>query len=272
MKSILKKSAVLSILSVLLISLIIPVFAHPGSLDANGGHYDRSTGEYHYHHGYSAHQHTNGECPYDFKDNVDDDYSPNKNSSSSSSSSYTTIEPTTRESIKKNSTTKNNSFWYNLKYINFDALIFLAVLMPFLVFIIYTLISAKLHDLKVLKKNRDYIYSYCGEYINGKPITRKKKLINTRYEEIYNEIKQNKKDIKKWNLQNVDLYILLHNLPEDIELDSSFNIIYKEATQERPFGKYTLFCTRDELHFDFPEGVCYDGNYPILGTGCGSFL
>lgn len=23
--------------------------AHPGGLDANGGHYDRKTGEYHYH-------------------------------------------------------------------------------------------------------------------------------------------------------------------------------------------------------------------------------
>lgn len=80
MKTILKKSAVLSILSVLLITLIIPVFAHPGSLDWEGGHYDRNTGEYPYHHGYSAHQHENGECPYDFKDNIDDDYTPKSNS------------------------------------------------------------------------------------------------------------------------------------------------------------------------------------------------
>lgn len=42
--------------------------AHPGRTDANGGHYDSSTGEYHYHHGYPAHQHTNGICPYDFDD------------------------------------------------------------------------------------------------------------------------------------------------------------------------------------------------------------
>ena len=51
MKSILKKSAVLSILSLLLISLTIPVFAHPGSLDENGGHWNHKTGEYHYHEG-----------------------------------------------------------------------------------------------------------------------------------------------------------------------------------------------------------------------------
>lgn len=40
--------------------------AHPGDTDENGGHYDHSTGEYHYHHGYPAHQHTGGVCPYDY--------------------------------------------------------------------------------------------------------------------------------------------------------------------------------------------------------------
>ena len=38
--------------------------ASPGGTDANGGHYDHSTGLYHYHHGYAAHQHENGICPY----------------------------------------------------------------------------------------------------------------------------------------------------------------------------------------------------------------
>lgn len=31
------------------ISLIAFSGAHPGGLDANGGHYNRKTGEYHYH-------------------------------------------------------------------------------------------------------------------------------------------------------------------------------------------------------------------------------
>ncbi len=44
-------------------------YAHPGKTDSSGGHYDRSTGEYHYHHGYPEHQHPNGICPY--KDSVD---------------------------------------------------------------------------------------------------------------------------------------------------------------------------------------------------------
>lgn len=45
-----------------------PAMAHPGGTDSSGGHYNRSTGEYHYHHGYSAHDHVDGVCPYDYDD------------------------------------------------------------------------------------------------------------------------------------------------------------------------------------------------------------
>ena len=38
---------------------------HPGRTDEDGGHTDSSTGEYHYHHGYPAHQHPDGKCPYE---------------------------------------------------------------------------------------------------------------------------------------------------------------------------------------------------------------
>lgn len=56
--------------------LLLPVTAqlHPGSTDSKGGHIDNSTGEYHYHHGYPAHQHEDLDgdgvldCPYDFVD------------------------------------------------------------------------------------------------------------------------------------------------------------------------------------------------------------
>lgn len=79
------------LLNVLLIISIIaplPSFLHPGRTDSNGGHYDRSTGEYHYHHGYSAHQHYDmdgdgkKDCPYDFHDKT------NHNSGSNSSGNY----------------------------------------------------------------------------------------------------------------------------------------------------------------------------------------
>lgn len=79
----------------------ILVFAHGGKTDANGGHYDRSTGEYHYHHGYPAHQHTNGVCPYDYDDKTNHSSggsSSNGGYSSSGKSEHTTPKETQKES------------------------------------------------------------------------------------------------------------------------------------------------------------------------------
>lgn len=42
----------------------ISAYAHSGNTDGSGGHYDNSTGDYHYHHGLPAHRHPNGKCPY----------------------------------------------------------------------------------------------------------------------------------------------------------------------------------------------------------------
>lgn len=57
--------------------LLTTAKAHSGGTDSNGGHYNGD--EYHYHHGYPAHDHYDMDgdgdidCPYDFKDNVDHD-------------------------------------------------------------------------------------------------------------------------------------------------------------------------------------------------------
>lgn len=58
---------------ILTIIVCLSVYPHPGRTDSNGGHYNRTTGEYHYHHGYPEHQHKNGVCPYDYDDNTSDD-------------------------------------------------------------------------------------------------------------------------------------------------------------------------------------------------------
>lgn len=61
----------------LFLLLSISVSAHPGRTDEDGGHYDQSTGKYHWHHGYEAHQHydmdNDGDidCPYDFDNKYD---------------------------------------------------------------------------------------------------------------------------------------------------------------------------------------------------------
>lgn len=69
-----KKVLLVVIAPLLVCALFIFSFAHGGRTDSSGGHYNRSTGEYHYHHGYSAHSHydIDGDgtidCPYDFDD------------------------------------------------------------------------------------------------------------------------------------------------------------------------------------------------------------
>lgn len=59
------KKMVVSILTIIIALLCCSsTIAHSGNTDGNGGHTDHSTGEYHYHHGYPAHDHPNGVCPY----------------------------------------------------------------------------------------------------------------------------------------------------------------------------------------------------------------
>lgn len=69
-----KNVTLLFVLVFVCISFCTTAIAHPGMTDENGGHYDRSTGDYHYHHGYSSHYHKDmdgdgfADCPYEFDD------------------------------------------------------------------------------------------------------------------------------------------------------------------------------------------------------------
>lgn len=69
------KSAAFLMVSIIFISLlVIPASAHSGRTDSQGGHRDNQNksglGPYHYHHGYPAHLHENGICPYAAKDTI----------------------------------------------------------------------------------------------------------------------------------------------------------------------------------------------------------
>ena len=78
-----QKIVLLFLLVVLLCSLSITSSAHSGKTDMYGGHYDRSSGEYHYHHGKSAHDHydIDGDgvidCPFEFN-KYDNDHNKEK--------------------------------------------------------------------------------------------------------------------------------------------------------------------------------------------------
>lgn len=99
------RKRLLAFLLAFLLLLSPNVLAHSGKTDANGGHYDRSTGEYHYHHGYPAHQHYDMDgdgvvdCPYDFEDKTD-------HSSRSDSGSSHAVQSTPRPSPQKSDDSK----------------------------------------------------------------------------------------------------------------------------------------------------------------------
>ena len=63
------RSLILLAVAIVVFGFSLTTLAHSGGTDSQGGH--NSPDGYHYHHGYPAHQHPNGECPYDFDDNVD---------------------------------------------------------------------------------------------------------------------------------------------------------------------------------------------------------
>ena len=73
----------------LLQPIALVAYAHPGRTDGRGGHTNHSTGEYHYHHGQSAHDHYDMDgdcildCPYDFNDTTDHSSESSKASSKS---------------------------------------------------------------------------------------------------------------------------------------------------------------------------------------------
>lgn len=81
--------------------LPVIVLAHPGKTDANGGHWNHKTGEYHYHHGYPEHQH-DPDCPYDYKDKTGQN-SGSSSSTKSSSTSNSASTPVVSTQVKKKS-------------------------------------------------------------------------------------------------------------------------------------------------------------------------
>lgn len=99
-----KKFSLCIIMALLLLTV---ASAHPGRTDSHGGHYDSETGEYHYHHGYEAHQHTDldddgiPDCPYDFDDKT------GESSGSSSSSSQVSQEERTDSAAETSNTYSN---------------------------------------------------------------------------------------------------------------------------------------------------------------------
>lgn len=122
------RKRLLAFLLAFLLLLSPTVLAHSGKTDAHGGHYDRSTGEYHYHHGYPAHQHYDMDgdgiidCPYDFDDQTDHSDRGGSSSQSKPSSSHA-VQSTPRPSPQKSDGSK-------AKHISTGEIVVLAIFAP----------------------------------------------------------------------------------------------------------------------------------------------
>lgn len=109
-----KRFFALVCLVLIVFSLAVVAFAHPGGTDGNGGHYVGNSGKYHYHHGYPAHQHEDGECPYDFDDNTNDVITKEY-----FEPTYATKQETEQETEEETQSniTKESSFFNKIKHI-----------------------------------------------------------------------------------------------------------------------------------------------------------
>lgn len=102
-----RKTAILCcLLAILMCFLPVHTFAHPGRTDGKGGHTNRSTGEYHYHHGYSAHDHwdIDGDgildCPHDFDDQTN--HKSNNSGTGTNKNTQITVTDKTTHQTKRN--------------------------------------------------------------------------------------------------------------------------------------------------------------------------
>lgn len=99
--------------------------AHSGRTDGSGGHWDRSSGEYHYHHGHKAHQHIDGVCPYDFEDKTS--HSSGSQGSSNSAQVPSLKSNTSKKEAKEEKTLISRIF-------SLFGIVFLIVIYAFLFF------------------------------------------------------------------------------------------------------------------------------------------
>lgn len=140
----------------------ITSLAHKGRTDSSGGHYDRSTGEYHYHHGYSAHQHINGICPYDYDDKTEHSFTLTAQNKTNSSTALNIVNSIATSNVFKNTynnySTVNNTKEKTSHNFVFLAFIFLFIICPFLEFmyeLIIKLVDWIKNKLNIKKQNNN---------------------------------------------------------------------------------------------------------------------
>lgn len=260
----------------LLVFLLIPslTFAHAGKTDEFGGHYDYDTGEYHYHHGYPAHQHTDGICPYDFDDKTNHDSSSGSSSSSSGNrSEYFTETTTERITGTKSTTNPSNTEKKKEKkpmtaFTKF-AIFYIVVSLITLVVIIYMFKDEHNTDLNRIKALDKQINSLKNE-IEEKDNTIKEVVdkANANIRKLAKENHMVQSELKETDeiIEEILTNNSLHQIckvPPDTQIymhDGSYEIYQKGY--DAIYGKYTGYISDNGSKYHFRK-ACSNANTPI---------
>ena len=242
------RKVILLVACLLALSMTITVYAHPGKTDYKGGHTNHNTGEYHYHHGYSPHDHYDmdgdGEedCPYNFKDNT-------KQSKTSSISSNRTSSPKARvgdtsritivDNFPSEEEVKTVPAWV---YWVFGGLFFIII-------ILLNLIQSKNDKIAEIERQHrfevDDIIKSCDIKIAEKQASDEelKKIKSLISEEKATEKKLSAAIYsEKRDLSNIrKMRCMAKNAPLEISFSSDGMPVYWKYRSDKPYGDYTVF-------------------------------
>ena len=237
------------LLSFLLAALLLLTCssAHPGSTDGQGGHTDHSTGEYHFHHGYPAHQHPNGTCIYEFDDKT------GQNSGTPGGGYKATTSATTKITTKNVSVLNvtNHRHKPEFTFSDFIVLSFIILIVCYLSYVFFSEIFFSTKSQRQAKRFRNIFNlqlrketdfriedAHSNFLING---TSKFNHVQITKEQLISLFGNALSDY------NFDL------IPSDITFTSFGLPIKGHPSDECPYGLYTVYIT--------PHGKCYHYNF-----------
>ncbi len=207
------------VLCILLFAIVVS--AHSGRTDSSGGHYDSSTGSYHYHHGYSAHQHYDmdgdgiKDCPYNYDDKT------NYNSS---------------EAVNNKTNNKASLSW----------VYWLTGIMAFAVCVMFFIIRAKNkeiaeHKIKIVnstEKLRNFEESMKNqEQICIAPYKKEIDNLTVQIASLNKQLKERSSELiqMQQKVQNME------KAPDGITFAENGMPIFWKKTADKPYGDYTVF-------------------------------
>lgn len=249
------------ILLLVINSFSLLAYAHPGKTDEFGGHFDGETGEYHYHHGYEAHQHPNGICPYDYNDNAEHS---GGSPSSEITSEYTTKkhQSTTEHNIRPKSN-NTDSLTEQSTGDNVFPIVFFSMLLGLL--LVFSLIGV-FHTIREnIRRKRALHYSSILKPQLEKIKKDETALLHKQYNHLNMQLNSFIK--RKYNLDRLN-YIKLfseHTIEELCGTPKGIKIINDKIIDEMSdevYGRYTAYKTSNGKAIHFKKG-CSGSNIPI---------